>query len=427
MSYLHLSSINMTDTIKGTISLWFRFSKDAVDAAKTHGENSRPPDYGDSALGQEIFKATIPLVTFGRPVKEHVYGVNPTSWSQVVGGTILRAFSFDPIPKPDSPVEPSHIGLVLGEGPDGYDGTVKLKMVFQTATWAQARGLNSHITDVHWDPVTFQQYTVIEDISYFNTGQPAVFVVKPTFSVGQDEWHHLLVSFDLSGGVDVVAVTPSYTGSDPYGDVRAAIRSYCKVWYALDDANKNGKDNIGEDGWVPQDPNGIVSLVAKHAAYSYDPLPPDPFTSGDFDDLAEEYHWAASPMPMNNGLMGLPASAEYVDTVYHCELAEFQFFADIALDTNDIKTRRAFIDKDGKPVSPSKKKSESDPQSGSIELLHKKPEVLLHGSGNWIHGNNTGSTGVDKDGKKLPSGQFNPTAKIVKYLPDPSLQAEKSA
>jgi hypothetical protein len=106
-------------------------------------------------------------------------------------------------------------------------------------------------------------------------------------------------------------------------------------------------------------------------------------------------------------------------------MAEFQFFAGIALDPSDVNKRRAFIDKDGKPVSPSKKKSESDPQSGSIELMKKKPEILLHGSSNWIHGNNTGSIGIDKDGKKLPSGQFKPTAKIVSYKPDPALHDDK--
>lgn len=423
MSYLHLSSIEMPDAIKGTISLWFRFSLDAVNAARIHGEKSTPPDYGDGALGQEIFKATIPLVTFGRPVKELMYGSIGREWSEELGGTVLHVFSFDPVTKPDSPVEPSHIGLVLGTGPDGYDGTVKLKMVFQTETWANARGLNSHITDVHWDPDSFQQYTVVEDVSYISTGRPAVFEIKPEFTVDPDKWHHLLVSFDLSGGVDVVAVTPRYFGDDPYGDVKASILGYCKVWYAFDDENKNGQSNIGDDAWVPQDPNGMVSLVAKQAAYSYDPNPPDPFISGDFDDGSAEYHWVPSPLPTNNGLMGLPASTEYVQTVYHCEMAEFQFFAGVILDTGDTNKRRAFIDKDGTPVDPTG--TEDDP-APAVKLLGKKPDVLLHGSDNWKTGYNTGTLGIkiETDGTitTLPSGQFTPVAGIEAYTPDPSLE-----
>jgi hypothetical protein len=117
-----------------------------------------------------------------------------------------------------------------------------------------------------------------------------------------------------------------------------------------------------------------------------------------------------------------------VSKIYRVETAEFQMFTDITLDTGDEKSRRAFVDEKGKPVPAEKKQSQDadgkkSGNSGSAEFLGKKPEILLHGSGNWINGNNTGTTGKDKDGNKIPSGQFTPTAKIEKYKPEPKLGA----
>lgn len=410
----------MADNSKGTISLWFRFSQDAIDAVTAYANSYRSPDFGDFGIGTEVFARTIPLVTFGRKVMSHTYGAVAQFWTQVAGGAVLTATSFDPVVKPDSPCEPSHIGLELNEIPGvGYDGTVSLKMRFQTATWATAQGFNTHVTNIHWQTdFPFSQYTTVEDASYTRNTEPASFLIKPKFHVDPGKWHHLLVSFDLSTSVDVTAITP-YIGISDEADWMATIKSYCKVWYAFDDENKNGKDNIGHD-WAPQDPNGIVPTGAKQAAYSYDSSPPDPFVTGGTENV--EYHWAASPVPLNGGPVGLPASAEYVDTIYHCELAEFQFFAGITLDTGDTSKRRAFIGQDGTPVDPTGTEDDSAP---AVKLLGKRPDILLHGSGDWKSGSNTGATGIkiETDGSitKLPNGQFTPTGGIEAYKPDPSL------
>lgn len=319
MSYLHLPSVNLADFNKGVISLWFRFSQDSVKNAKAYGQSYARPDFGDGALGPAIFRATIPLVTFGRKVMADCYGTIAHVWTQQAGGATLTATTFDSVFKGEAPCEPSHLGLEVQN-----NGNVTLKMIFQTATRAQVQGLRTEATNVYWAQPTptgpYQSYDEVRDISYILTELPEQFEIIPKFNVDIDTWHHLLVSFDFSTSVDVMAFAGSLGSEEEI--LNATVRSYCKFWYAFDDENKNGQDNMGY-GWVPQNANGIVPVTAKTAAFDYNPydIPVDavgnPITTGEL--YAPEYHWTATPIPMNSGPVGLPASAEYVDTISHSE------------------------------------------------------------------------------------------------------------
>lgn len=91
-------------------------------------------------------------------------------------------------------------------------------------------------------------------------------------------------------------------------------------------------------------------------------------------------------------------------------MAELQIWAGQTLDTSDVSMRRLFIDDKGKPVPPSK-----------AEKVLGKPDVKLHGSGNWKAGRNTGTSGIDKDGNTKSDGQFQHIAGIERFLPDPQL------
>jgi hypothetical protein len=299
-------------------------------------------------------------------------------------------------------------------------------MVFQTATRATVQGLVTEATDVHWElnasGSAYERYDAVKDISYIRTAVPERFEVIPKFNVAADTWHHLLVSFDFSTSVDVVALA-NYTGDNVEGD---AIKSACKLWYAFDDENKDGQDNMG-NSWAFKGPNDVVPITAPQAAFEFVPQSPTisstgkPQITGELYDA--EYHWAASPIPMQGGPVGLPASAEYVNTIYHCEMAEFQFFAGLVVDTTS--GRRAFVDANGEPVDPEK----------TQKMLGRRPDILLHGSGNWQTGYNTGSTGVkietDSGGNEtftdLPGGQFTPVAGIEKYKPEPALTETPTA
>jgi hypothetical protein len=294
-------------------------------------------------------------------------------------------------------------------------------MIFQTETRATVQGLVTEATDVHWElsPVSgeYERYDNVRDISYIRTAVPERFEIIPKFNVETDKWHHLLVSFDFSTSVDVIALA-NYIGDNVERD---AIKSACQLWYAFDDENKDGQDNMG-NSWAFHGPNNVVPITALQAAFDFFPQSPPisstgkPQITGELYDA--EYHWAASPLPMNNGPVGLPASAEYVDTIYHCEMGEFQFFADLALDTSVQSNRRAFVDADGNPVDP----------EDTEKMLGRRPDILLHGTGDWQEGANTGSTGLirneaeDGEDQIIESGQFNPQGGIEPYEPDPSLE-----
>ena len=111
-------------------------------------------------------------------------------------------------------------------------------------------------------------------------------------------------------------------------------------------------------------------------------------------------------------------------------MAEFQLFTGVTLDTSVEENRRAFVDEDGVPVPPEGKPPTEDKPDGekppAEKLLGKRPDIVLHGSGDWSDGNNTGSLGVDNDGDNIPSGQFEPTGAIPSYTPDPSLHGPQS-
>jgi len=422
MSYLHLPSINLADFSKGTISLWFRFSNDSVGKAREYAANYQPPDFGDSATGPDIFKATIPLLTFGRKVMAHTYGFVSHAWPFPTGG--IGTYTAESVIKADSPCEPSHLGLTVPTGHDDQT-TVALRMVFQSETRARVQGLLTEASDIHWkqdppDSGLYQQYTVIKDISYVKTAMPETFEINPKFEVSADKWHHLLVSFDFSTPVDVVAIK----GSQSDNVERDTINSTCKLWYAFDDENKNGKDNMG-DSWGFHGPNDVIPITAIEAAISYTspPISNDssggPTVTGELYDT--EYHWAASPIPMSGGPVGLPASADYVSTIYHVEMGELQFFAGLVIDTGDQQKRRAFVDANGKPVKP----------ADTEKALGRRPDILLHGTSNWKQGKNTGTTGLTRneagEDVVIDAGQFQHTGLIKKYTPDPALSETETA
>lgn len=198
----------------------------------------------------------------------------------------------------------------------------------------------------------------------------------PIIPVSADTWHHLLMSWNTSSPI---SSHPAGAGEDPALGIDSAVTIHA----ALDDVNITGGDAFGIYGGY-LDGNGFITENAYNVATS-DQL--DPVT----------FDWVPTPLPMSP--FGLP-TAGLVEFNPHVMLAEFQFFTGVAIDTSNAANRRAFIDKDGNPVDPAEAET----------LLGQKPVILLHGSGNWKAGHNTGS-GVDL----AASGH------IDTYHPNPSL------
>lgn len=135
------------------------------------------------------------------------------------------------------------------------------------------------------------------------------------------------------------------------------------------------------------------------------PSTPDPKT---FD--TPHYQCSKFSIPVNGHPIGIPASAHHLAHNTGVEMAELQIWANQTLDTGDPNMRRLFIDKDGKPTS-----------TETAEKVLGTPDIRLHGTNNWKKGKNTGTSGIDPDGNTISRGQFEPVAKIEKFLPDPQL------
>lgn len=266
-------------------------------------------------------------------------------------------------------------------------------------------------------------------------------------SVTPDHWHHLLLSFDLTNpvsakGQHLVEDRPGgvVTPVDPdVGHEGARTGSTIKMWVALDDKNLTKKELsvYWPDGYG--DANGILSvngmMVAKAVTSSITETDhPAALCAGIHETTISTQElptYSYTPAALDLSNLGLPASSGNVDAVRNVEMAELQLFAGVFANTGDKTVRRAFVGNDGKPVSPTQKK-ETDPitkqvtkESGSVELVGKWPEILLHGSANWKKGINTGAPDPRRPGRKDNKQEFIPTGGIETYKPDPSLSGDQ--
>jgi hypothetical protein len=418
MSHLTLPA-GIPNFSKAVISLWFRAPKESVIAASGHRIET-------GVEGWSMLQSVLPLVTFGAPQQNKNYTLLV---KDIAHGdpqeTVVVETPVAWIPGAPADVDPCYIALVCSS-----DGTFNVAFNLQMADYGSYSGLTWFATDMAYIPgysgappvgsgiVGVYYQSTIVDGSYGTNNQPEYFYVQSNITLQPDVWHHLLVSFDVGGALTLGLPKPSST---------------CQLWYAIDDVDYRGWDNLQpyRDADDALSPNTILtSNIYRESGYVpgsgsklfYNHYVPNPAGS-----------YSPGPIPSAGAGFGLPASAKYVDGIFRCEMAEFQMWTGVILDTEITSNRRAFVDADGKPVNPTKG-SEADPRAPAERLLGKKPEVMLHGSSNWKTGYNTGTTGirietaVDEDGNetetvvKIPSGQFTPTAKIEKYKPEPALE-----
>ena len=241
-----------------------------------------------------------------------------------------------------------------------------------------------------------------------------------------DEWHHVLVSYDIGGSVTAEGDQSATSGA--FGKI---LRADPKMWLAFDDVNYT-REHWGNGVIESGGSSGILDLLGPNDLAT-DNSGATAATHAPFDQIGQEiasfapginshtgivtrqdrvgyqkptYSYSPGPVLASAAPLGIPAASRYADQVYHCEMAEFQVWTGVAIDTDDENYRRLFIGHDGQPVDPS-------------EAAHVlgQPVVLLHTSKKWIAGTNDGSLG----GGASPSGDFTPTGTIKAYKPDPSL------
>lgn len=430
MSYLTLAA-GLPNFSKAVISLWFRAPKASVVAASTHSVATQVP-------GFTILQNILPIVTFGQQQTSKIYRtpqknvavVHPYLPGEPAEGTRYDTAFYEEGESYN--VDPSFVGLSCFS-----DGRFNVVFNIQMDNYMTLMA-TAHVTtrmDI-WsgsdpDGPTGSPSTrgsgvvalppnvgkaIIADASYVDNAQPEFFTVQTAQYFRPDQWHHLLLSFDVAGTVSV---------GTPFAS------SSCRLWYAIDDRDYRGAEHLGpyrDTGgrWGPDNlnPNAILTRNAWRFS-GYDPdWEAIQYYQNQFVGLPfGNYHGGS--IPTSSVALGIPADARYVDGIFRCEMAELQMWTGVTLDTGITSNRRAFVTADGQPVDPTEGTTD-DPRGPAEKLLGKKPEILLHGDSEWASGHNTGTIGVliDSEGNEtdILSGQFKPTAKIEPWEPDPSLE-----
>jgi hypothetical protein len=406
-SYLTLArQVSMN---KATISFWFRIPS---ESALIRGGG------------------VVPLLMFGSQQSGLVY-----DWE---GGVIGYIPSFlpdgtpAPVPIYGTYIVGSHTEAlpVSAIGVRFYDGTAEgsLDINIQTANLATGANLAVETPSATWEPgwnpdnpddqinyhyvdASYTETTPQENLG--NSFYEFFSDEKRRIPIKVDEWHHILISWDLHG-------SNSVHGQTGGASTAAGTDAYSLLWCAIDDENKDkyqlparwiGGWGYGSEEVLDVNPNAMLSDTCYKYAGHDGPV-------SRLFSAPPEVSVSFSELPSNPIIVpGGPGIADN-DLV---EMAELQIFSGVALDTSIVKNRRAFIDFErnaaGDPVEDSDGHSTLKPvdPAKSEELIGTKPVILLHGTENWKTGSNTGSM------EKIPEGQFTPTGEINSY-PDPSIQ-----
>jgi hypothetical protein len=368
----NLSGEGVPDTSRMLLSLWFRVPQATLTAATAQFNTVWSPD---GTISDSNLLGVMPLITFG---------VNPTGTNSFTGYSSRQG--------------PSFIGIQCGNDlnfngdtppPPRYNLVARLS--YDTIVDAGGIFLNDHI-----------EFGAVGDFSVWGLWAPFIGQGPDTdigyLRIKPDTWHHILVSFDMNG---------SCTGMAEGG-----ISSSLHFFWALDDANYNGKYLY--PAWVggyansyPGSSQADLNAVASTGVFWI----AEPVESPPPNYPPPSYTFSPGPVPMSGDPMALPTSSDNSEHLYQVEMAELQIWTNLSRDTSDVSVRRLFIDSKGKPV---------DPKIAAQAL--GRPTVLLHGSGDWMKGKNTGTLPSGQEVDLPTSGiQFSPSGEIKAYKPDPAI------
>jgi hypothetical protein len=357
----------------------------------------------------------------------------------------------------------SNAGTGVGYGP--FTGTTQATGALGTANF---NGCGTTETDDCGNKASYlekltQTFSITDNTAVTLSHAPDYFDIGGT-SVGlngsrsceiePDVWHHVLLSFDLTGTINATGSFTTISATQGAGSRcyigktdSASISSSCKVWMAIDDENLFGQSlvpiayperNLGPNDLISINAHNIASTegLAALTQRNFTPMYNGTLDRSGFGYWVTEYPSKPRPsyryepgvIKTQGHPIGVPSTEswginEVPVSVQHCEMAELQIFTGITLDTSDEKKRRMFLapkEEGGVALYP------VNPQD-TAELLKRQPTILLHGAGNWQKGKNTGTSGMDNDGELIKEGQFVPTGEIKKYKPDPSIKSPPSS
>jgi hypothetical protein len=429
MGYLHLSADTLAMS-RVVISFWFRIPDETVTAAR------QQRDAYPLTLYPTVFHGIIPLLVFGNQIGAPVMQLEPHNvgnwYVQPAPGapaTLQPYIEFYPVAGPLVPYAPSYIGIDCNDD-DGIYVTVNL----QTNDYPTTSGSTYRAKEVaptgHGEPLTNTDIHYI-DVSSSGDVIPQLYNgVCRAVKMTPDAWHHLLLSYDVTNEIR----THGVPREDSDGTDMQGTSNYNLMWFALDDVNYKEYDLPAY--WISGGPANAILPSGIPVASPWHVVNPaigpiHRYYPGGADGPMS-YICLATSLPAQ--VLSIPGLPDYQSgdgrqmPVHHIEMAEMQIFMNMTMDTSIKSNRRAFIEvTEGstdepdephtlKPVKPEK----------TEELLHRRPDILLHRVSNWKEGKNTGSLGLKRvDGQPdeiLPGGQFEPTGTILKYTPDPSIE-----
>ena len=442
MSFLQ-SAGGLPDFNKAVISLWFRVPQASVDAAK------KSMGYDPETM---IGGAVIPLLTFGNITEGFSSGgasaINsgsltihtgrlvsgafvedyPTTSQTGVNSTMEGAEFYAPVRLPPSAITVDCSGnapciFVNLQTPNRAHRTGMVAYISNGTSSSDVYAVTSVTSSPPTDPPPdFMRrkdwITIGGDITDFMfSGSPEMFYGRSNVLVTADVWHHLLLSFDLSGAI----------GNGV---------SDCRMWMALDDVNyvRDGLPALTDGGHGPNTifaqggvyPDGPPMLPQSHPSGWYevgdvpDSDPPirtytwiDTTITGSFEPSTYRF----KPEPLVGSPINVPAPGSAVRQV---QMAELQIFTGVTLDTSVEKNRRAFINAKGQPVDEAYgvakyrgiygPKTPNVTPSAPIKLLGRRPDVaIVRSARNWMSGFDFNKT------------SFRPNGKILPVKPDPVL------
>lgn len=354
---LALAASPIEDFTKAVMSIWFRVPQTSLDAAQA--ETGGDDELSD-LLGSNFYPPLlniVPVLTFGS----------------------LEAASTG-----EHPISPSFIGVNCATNPPTL--AVNLQMSNHTTYSATPDNLGS----------------IIRPDAFFmaGSGQKPYSAGGPTtLTVTADKWCHALVSFDLSKPT-VSEYHPEYTlpGDPPPQFVLPGGPSF---WWALDDTDHSTDwttspacaqiYNVLAPGstFVTPTPVPMTQLVPNNIVLSWGGA--TGFTAT----------WASTPVKSKGNPIGVPASDDFAKSILTAEVAEFQMFTGVTLDTSIESNRRLFITRARTPVDP----------SAPIKFFGKNPDIsFTRDANNWLIGLNSGT-----------AGKFVRTGKITEFAPNPKV------
>ncbi len=282
MGYLHIPASTLGNFSKAVISIWFRIPSAVFAAAEAFAYPSSDPDARSDGMAGAYYNPPlyriIPLLTFGSV--EHDDEAHP--------------------------VQPSFIGVDCV-----FSGTHTIACNLQTP-------VNGSIT-------TERDSTPAPRPGCFYMGGG---LDNPgNASVAADVWHHILISFDISGScsVDMNEDPPSYISSNTF------------MW-ALDDVNRAGVtlepagNNTG---------SGANKIVCNWLTSG--------LTGPDEDHAGDTASFSGGYIASNGNPIGIPTSDAFVSNAYNIQLAYVQVFTGVTANTSTEEVRRAFVRVNGTP------------------------------------------------------------------------------